>query len=101
MDCVDSSYLAGRHELERAECALQVWDVGLKVVESIGDAGLNLRGRLPRWAVWRDLVQGGGRHGVAVCRKRASPNSRVQVEISLWDAWAMQHVIWYNSAIVE
>ena len=63
---VDSSYLAGRHKLERAESALHVWDVRLEVVESIGDAGLDLRGRLPRWAVWRNLVQGGGRHDVDV-----------------------------------
>ena len=61
---VHLSYLAGRHELERAESGLHVWDVGLEVVESIGDAGLDLRGRLPRRAVWRNLVQGGGRHGV-------------------------------------
>ena len=39
---VISSYLASRHELQRSECRLHVWDVGFQVVEGIGDAGFQL-----------------------------------------------------------
>lgn len=60
--CAGSSYLAGGHELERTQRRLHVRDVLLEVVESIGNAGLDLGGALPRGAVGSDLVQG-GRHG--------------------------------------
>ena len=66
-----SSYLAGGDELERSQRALHVRDVGLEVVESIGDARLDLGGVLPRRAVGSDLVQGGRRHfggSVGGCR---------------------------------
>lgn len=56
------SYLAGGDELQRAQSDLEVGSVGLEVVESTSDAGLELRGVLPRRAVGSDLVQGGGRH---------------------------------------
>jgi hypothetical protein len=57
------SYLASGDELQWSQRALQVGDVGLEVVEGIGDAGLDLRGRLPRWAVRSDLVERGRTHG--------------------------------------
>lgn len=57
------SYLASRNELERPQRAAHVRDVGLEIIESSGDAGLDLRGALPRWAVGGDLVER-GRHVV-------------------------------------
>ena len=57
-----SSYLASGHKVERPQGALHVWNVGLKLVERICDARLNLRGLLPRGAVGSDLVQCGVRH---------------------------------------
>lgn len=56
------SYLAGRDELQRAESDLEVGSVGLEIVESTSDAGLELRGVLSRGAVGSDLVEGGRRH---------------------------------------
>ena len=56
------SYLASGDELQRPQRTAHVWDIGLKVVERIGDVGLDLRGVLTRRAVGRDLVEGGGRH---------------------------------------
>jgi hypothetical protein len=56
------SYLARRDELQWSQRTLHVGDVGLEVVERIGDAGLDLRRRLPRRAVGGDLVEGGRRH---------------------------------------
>lgn len=56
------SYLASRHELQRPQRGPHVWDVGLEVVESIGDAGLDFRRVLPRRAVGRNLVESGLRH---------------------------------------
>jgi hypothetical protein len=56
------SYLACRDKLQWSQRALHVGNVGLEVVECIGNAGLDLRGRLPRWAVRGDLVEGGRRH---------------------------------------
>lgn len=55
----DLSYLASRDELQGAESDLQVGGVGLEVVESLSDVGLELRGVLPRGAVGGDLVKGG------------------------------------------
>ena len=60
--CQILSYLACGHELEWAKTRLQVRHVRLQVVQGICDGGLGLRWRLPRWAVWRDLVEGGRRH---------------------------------------
>ena len=57
IEVISSSYLASRHELKRSKRAPHVWDVGLKVVESISDARLDLGRVLPRWAVGSDLVQ--------------------------------------------
>lgn len=81
-----SSYLAGGHELERAQRGLHVRDVLLEVVESIGNAGLDLGGALPRGAVGSDLVQG-GRHGCGLLfdgrsgRVERGRSSRVAVEV--------------------
>lgn len=58
-----SSYLAGGDELERPEGGAHVRDVGLELVESSGDAGLDLIGLGPRGGVGRDLVEGLLRHG--------------------------------------
>lgn len=52
-----SSYLTRRDELQRPEGSLHVRDVGLELVESSGDARLDLIGLGPRRAVGRDLVQ--------------------------------------------
>jgi hypothetical protein len=57
-----SSYLAGGDELERPEGSLHVRDVGLELIESSRNAGLNLGGLGPRGAVGRDLVEGLLRH---------------------------------------
>lgn len=57
-----SSYLAGRDELKRPEGGLHVRDVRLQLVESSGDAGLNLIGLGPRGGVGGDLVKGLSRH---------------------------------------
>jgi hypothetical protein len=57
-----SSYLAGGDELKRPEGSLHVRDVGLELVESSRNAGLNLGGLGPRGAVGRDLVEGLLRH---------------------------------------
>lgn len=57
-----SSYLASGDELERAQRAPHVGDVGLEVVERIGDARLDLGRVLPRGAIGSDLVQGRRRH---------------------------------------
>ena len=61
-----SSYLACGHELKRAERDLEVGRVGLEVVESSRDAGLQLGGALARGARGRDLVEGA--HGCGGCR---------------------------------
>lgn len=41
------SYLTRRDELKWAQSALHIRDVGLEVVESVGDARLDFRGVLP------------------------------------------------------
>lgn len=61
-----SSHLACGHELKRAERDLEVGGVGLEVVESSRDAGLELGGALARRARGRDLVEGA--HGCGGCR---------------------------------
>jgi len=56
------SYLASSDELQRTKRRAHVLDVGLKVVESVGDADLDFRGRGPRRAVGSDLVESSARH---------------------------------------
>ena len=67
-----SSYLAGGDELERPKGGLHVRDVGLELVESSGDAALDLIGLGPRGGVGRDLVEGGLRHLDGVDRRYLS-----------------------------
>lgn len=43
---ISKTHLASRHELQRSQGGLHVRDVGLEVVEGIGDAGFQLRGAL-------------------------------------------------------
>ena len=57
-----SSHLTGRDDLQRPEGGLDVGGVLLELVQSLGDAGLQLAGVLARRAVGRDLVELGGRH---------------------------------------
>ena len=57
------SHLAGRDELQRAEGDLEVGGVALEVVQSLGDALLELGGVGPRGAVGGDLVQRGAHFG--------------------------------------
>lgn len=54
---VAASYLTGRDELQRAQGGAHVLDVVLELVESIGDAALDLRGVLARRRVGGDLVE--------------------------------------------
>jgi len=65
-----ASYLTGRDELQRAESDLEVGSVGLEIVESASNAGLQLGGVLAGRAVHRDLVELGGTHvgGWVDCR---------------------------------
>lgn len=62
VDSSRCSHLTGRDELQRSQGNLEVGSVGLEVVESLGDARLELGGVLPRRAVGSDLVQGLGAH---------------------------------------
>ena len=77
-----SSYLASRDELEGTKSSLEVGNVGLEIVECVGDTRLDLGRVLPRWAVGRNLVQGGRRHvggcvdGCRNCRCRLNIESR-------------------------
>lgn len=57
-----SSYLASSDELERAQRSAQVGNVGLEIVQSVGNAGLDLRRGGPRGAVGSDLVDCGTGH---------------------------------------
>lgn len=52
------AYLSCRNELKRSESSLEIGGVGLEVIESTGNAGLELRGILTGWARGRDLVEG-------------------------------------------
>ena len=64
-----SSYLTCRNELQWAQRALHVRDVGFELIEGGSDVGLDLGRFLPRWAVGRDLVERLLRHsgGNASC----------------------------------
>lgn len=55
------SHLSCRDELQRPQGDLQIGSVGLEIVQSTGDALLQLGGVLPRRAVGCDLVRR-GRH---------------------------------------
>lgn len=67
--CSAAAYLAGRDELQGAQRGAHVLDVVLELVESIGNAGLDLRGVLARRRVGGDLVE--VRHdGLLSTRKR-------------------------------
>ena len=57
------SYLSRTDEVQWPQGSAHVRDIGLEVIEGIGDICLDLGGLLPRWAVRRDLVQSSGRHG--------------------------------------
>ena len=57
-----SAYLTGRDELQWPEGSLHVWDVGLELVQSSRNVGLDLIWLGPRWRVGRDLVEGLLRH---------------------------------------
>ena len=52
------AHLSCGNELKGSQCGLQVGGVGLEVVESASDAGLELGWLLARWARGRDLVEG-------------------------------------------
>jgi len=62
LDISRYSHLTGRDDLKRSEGDLEIGGVGLEVVESLSDAGLELGGVLPRGAVGSDLVKGLGAH---------------------------------------
>ena len=57
------SYLAGGDELQRPQGAAHVRDVGLELVDGIGNAGLDLAGVGARRRVGGDLVESGGHVG--------------------------------------
>ena len=84
-----SSYLARRDKLQGPKGTLHVRDVGLELIQGGGDAGLDLGGLLPRWAVGRDLVECLLRHDggvVEMCRWkdawwRSSSELLLQIEI--------------------
>lgn len=61
-----ASHLSGRDELQGSEGRLEVGSVGLEIVKSASDAGLELRRVLARRAVRRDLVQS-GTHDCGFC----------------------------------
>lgn len=76
VDCAQSgvvsaadSHLTSRDELQRAQSDLEIGGVGLELVESASDGGLELRGVLAGRAVRRDLVELGGTH-VGGCRRK-------------------------------
>jgi hypothetical protein len=52
------AHLSCGNELKWSQCGLQVGGVGLEVIESASDAGLELGWLLARWARGRDLVEG-------------------------------------------
>jgi len=52
------AHLSCGNELKGSQCGLQVGGVGLEVIESASDAGLELGWLLARWARGRDLVEG-------------------------------------------
>lgn len=55
-----SPYLASRHELERSQSDLEVWGVGLQVIECGSQRLLEVGRALPRRAVRGDLVSSHG-----------------------------------------
>jgi hypothetical protein len=67
-----AAYLAGRDELQGAQGGAHVLNVVLELIESSGNAGLNLRGVLARRRVGSDLVEvrHGGRYSCRRLRER-------------------------------
>ena len=63
------AHLSCGNELKGSQCGLQVGGVGLEVIESASDAGLELGWLLARWARGRDLVEGAHDCG---CREEES-----------------------------
>lgn len=62
------AHLSRGHKLQWPERGLHVWDVGLQIVEGVGDVGLELGWTLARRAGRCDLVEGGHDCGrVIVC----------------------------------
>ena len=61
------AHLSCGNDLKRSQCGLQVGGVGLEVIESASNAGLELGWLLARWARGRDLVE--GTH-ICGCRER-------------------------------
>lgn len=61
----ESSHLSCVDELKRSESSLQVGSVGLEIVESASNAGLELRWVLAGGRVGGDLVEGG--HDCGCC----------------------------------
>ena len=55
--------------MKGSQCGLQVGGVGLEIIESASDAGLELGWLLARWARGRDLVEGTHDCGVLVERE--------------------------------
>jgi hypothetical protein len=52
------AHLSCRYNLKGSESRFQVGGVGLQIIESAGDAHLELRRVLARWARRSDLVEG-------------------------------------------
>jgi hypothetical protein len=55
--CVGLAHLSCARELQWSECSLQVGGVGLEVIESASNAGLELRRALAGRAVSRNFVE--------------------------------------------
>lgn len=85
-----SSYLAGGDELKGPEGGLHVGDVGLELVESSGDAGLDLIGLGPRGGVGRDLVKGLLRHDGRISSWSSSSRKRLQVSAKFGEVVAFR-----------
>ena len=76
------AHLSCGNELKRSQCGLQVGGVGLEVVESASDAGLELGWVRARCARGRDLVE--CTHDCGCCEKESFEISRnVGVEFPL------------------
>ena len=71
----EMSYFSSRDELEWSESRLEVWDVGLKFVESSCDRGFEFGRVLLRRAVGSDLVEGWLRHDCESLGSRQSQRS--------------------------
>jgi hypothetical protein len=72
------AHLSCGNELKWSQCGLQVGGVGLEIVKSASDAGLELGWLLARWARGRDLVE--GTHGCG-CREKESFRDFAKFEV--------------------